>query len=130
MRLSHCNDSFIKEITSIISAGGSSEIKTIHGTDGVDYYVSIDNVSGTNWYMASFVKVSDVLAPLYKFIAISSVIAFIMVIAMAVVMLQVINTMITKPVSRLTDNITRISRGDFSVDIERVQVRKKMKSVL
>ncbi len=113
------NDGFIQKIASIIKAGGTSEIQIIHGTDNKDYYVSIDNVNGTNWYLASFVKVSDVLAPLYSFILISTILAVIMIIAMAVVMYIIISKMITKPVSTLTNNITRIAQGDFTVEINR-----------
>jgi methyl-accepting chemotaxis protein len=113
------NDGFIQKIAGIVNAGGTSEIQIIRGTDGADYYVSIDNVSGTNWYLASFVKKSDVLAPLSKFILISSILAIIMIIAMAVVMYLVISRMVTKPVSDLTNNITRIAQGDFTVDIQR-----------
>lgn len=113
------NDTFIQEISKITTSGGRSDIFTLHGTDGADYYVSIDAVGGTNWFLASFVKVSDVLAPLYQFILISTILAVIMVIIMAAVMFQIINSMITKPVSKLTDNITRIAQGDFTVEIQK-----------
>ncbi|MBP3817397.1 MAG: hypothetical protein J6H31_03765 [Butyrivibrio sp.] len=113
------NDSFIQEVAQIVSAGGTSEIKTIHGTDGADYYVAFNNVTGTTWYLVSFTKVSDVLASLYRFITITVIIALIMIIAMGVVMYIIINKMITKPVSSLTDNITRIANGDFTVDIQK-----------
>ena len=113
------DDNFIQVIANIVSKGGTSEIQTIRGTDGYDYYVSIDNVTGTNWYLASFVKVSDVLSPLYNFIIISAILAIIMIVVMAVVMFIIISKMITKPVSTLTNNITRIAQGDFTVDISK-----------
>ncbi len=111
------DDDFIQQISTITTSGGRDDVFTLHGTDGYDYYVSIDAVAGTNWYLASFVKVSDVLADLYRFIMISTIIAIIMVVIMAIVMFQIINSMITKPVSNLTNNITRIAQGDFTVDI-------------
>ena len=111
------NDNFIQEISKITTSGGRSDVFVLHGTDGADYYVSIDAVSGTNWYLASFVKESDVLAELNKFIIIIAVIGVIIILAGTVVMLFVLNAMIAKPVSRLTDNITRISQGDFTVEI-------------
>lgn len=113
------NDGFIQEVAKIVSAGGTSEVKTIHGTDGADYYVAFNNVEGTNWYLVSFTKVSDVLASLYKFIVISVIIALIMIVVMAVIMAVIIGRMVTKPVSSLTDNITRIAKGDFTVDIKK-----------
>ena len=113
------DDGFIQKVASIVNAGGTSEIQKIHGTDGKDYYVSIDNVGGTNWYLASFVKVSDVLSPLSRFVLISAILAVIMIIIMAAIMYFVISKMVTKPVSALTNNITRIAQGDFTVDIEK-----------
>ncbi|WP_026495015.1 methyl-accepting chemotaxis protein [Butyrivibrio sp. WCD3002] len=113
------DDDFIQQISAITTSGGRDDIFTLHGTDGIDYYVSIDPVIGTNFYLASFVKVGDVLAPLYKFIMISAVLACVMVLVMAVIMFQAINSMIAKPVKKLTDNINRISSGDFTVEIQK-----------
>ncbi len=113
------NDGFIQEVAGIVSAGGTDELKTIHGTDGYDYYVAFDAVEGTNWYLVSFVKEDDVLAPVKNFIIISIIIALVMVILMTMVMQIIISKMISKPVTSLTDNITRISQGDFTVDIEK-----------
>ncbi|MCR4891263.1 MAG: methyl-accepting chemotaxis protein [Lachnospiraceae bacterium] len=113
------SDGFIQEVASIVKSGGTSEIKTIHGTDDYDYYVAFNQVEGTDWFLVSFVKVSEVLASLKSFITISVIIAIVIVIVMAIIILQLISRMITKPVSRLTDNITKISQGDFTVDIQR-----------
>ncbi len=113
------DDGFIQEVASIVSAGGTDDIKTIHGTDGADYYVAFDNVSGTDWYLVSFVKVSEVLASLRRFISISIGIAAIIIVLMGVVIFRIISNMITKPVSNLTNNITRIAQGDFTVDIKK-----------
>jgi len=113
------DDNFIQEISKITTAGGTDEILTLLGTDGARYYVSIDPVEGTNWFLASFVKVTDVLAPLYSFIAISVILAVIMIVVISIILYSLINKMITKPVSRLTENITRIAQGDFTVDIKK-----------
>lgn len=113
------DDSFIQEVAKIVASGGTSEIKTIGGTDGDDYYVAFNSVDGTGWFLVSFVKKSEVLSPLRSFIIISIIIATVMVIVMAVVLFIIINKMITKPVSGLTDNITRIASGDFTVDIQK-----------
>ncbi|WP_051656384.1 methyl-accepting chemotaxis protein [Butyrivibrio sp. AE3004] len=111
------NDNFIQEISKVTTSGGKDNVFLLHGTDGADYYVSIDAVKGTNWYLASFVKKSDVLAELNRFIIIIAIIGVIIVLAGTVVMIFVLNNMIAKPVSRLTENITRISHGDFTVKI-------------
>ncbi|SHN57686.1 methyl-accepting chemotaxis protein [Butyrivibrio hungatei DSM 14810] len=113
------NDGFIQQVASIVKSGGTNDIITIHGTDGHDYYVAFNNVAGTEWYLVSFVKVSEVLASLRSFIIISVIIAAIIVFIMAIIMFRVITRMITKPVSNLTNNITRIASGDFTVDIQK-----------
>ena len=113
------DDGFIQQVASIVKSGGTNDIITIHGTDGYDYYVAFNNVAGTEWYLVSFVKVSEVLASLRNFIIISVIIAAIIVLIMAIIMFRVITRMITKPVSNLTNNITRIASGDFTVDIQK-----------
>ncbi len=113
------DDGFIQQVASIVKSGGTNDIITIHGTDGYDYYVAFNNVAGTEWYLVSFVKVSEVLASLRSFIMISVIIAAIIVLIMAIIMFRVITRMITKPVSNLTNNITRIANGDFTVDIQK-----------
>lgn len=113
------DDGFIQVVAEVVSAGGTDELKTIHGTDGYDYYVAFDAVEGTNWFLVSFVKEDEVLASLRRFIVISIIIAFVMVVIMTMIMQIVISKMISKPVTSLTDNITRISQGDFTVDIQK-----------
>ncbi|WP_408070843.1 methyl-accepting chemotaxis protein [Butyrivibrio sp. JL13D10] len=113
------SDGFIQEVAGIVKSGGTTEIKHIKGTDGKVYYVSFNQVDGTNWILVSFVAEGDILAPLYNFILISAILAAIMILIMAVVMLQAINALITKPVSALTNNITRIASGDFTVNIKK-----------
>ncbi len=115
----YADDGFVQEVAAIVQQGGTDEIKDIHGTDGHDYYVAFNNVAGTDWYMVSFVKESDVLASLRRFIIISVIIAAVMILVSALVMLNIISKMITKPVSSLTNNITRIASGDFTVDIKK-----------
>ncbi len=113
------DDSFIQEVASIVSAGGTDDIVNIQGTDGADYYVSFDNIAGTDWYLVSFVKVSVVLSSLRSFIFISVGIAAIIIVIMGFVMFRIISNMITRPVSNLTHNITRIAQGDFTVNIQK-----------
>ncbi len=113
------DDSFLQDVYKAAQGGNFDEVFEIKGTDGNSYYVSLDKIQGTDWILESHVKVSDVLASLYRFIYISAILAAVMVIVMAIVMFKLINSKITKPVSKLTANITRIAQGDFTVDIKR-----------
>ena len=111
------SDAFLQEVGTINKNGGSRDVQKIDGTDGKLYYVSFDKVNGTNWTMISFVKESDVLAPVVKFLTISAIMAVVIILLGTFVMLNVIGRMITKPVKRLTNNITHIADGDFGIEI-------------
>ena len=113
----HTDDDFLQRMEEVVSAGGSSEVLTMKGNNGKKYFVSFDNVEGTDWTLISYVPQEAVLSDLVRFVTISVVIAVVIVLAMAVILLQVINKMITKPVRGLTADITRIAQGDFTVEI-------------
>ena len=113
----HTDDGFLQRIESVVTAGGSDSVETIKGNNGKNYFVSFDNVEGTEWTLVSYVSQDDVLAPLTRFVMISVIIAVVMLVFMSVIFLQLINRMIAKPVKGLTENITRIASGDFTVEI-------------
>ena len=112
------DNAFISRLGAIINAGGTNKVQKIKGNDGAQYYVSFDAVEGTNWIMASYVKESDVLGVLKSFIIISILLATVMIVVMSIVLSRIIKAMVTKPVSQLTENITRIAQGDFTVEIQ------------
>lgn len=113
----HTDDVFLQRMSEVVAAGGSDSVVTMKGNNGKNYFVSFDNVDGTEWTLISYVPQDAVLADLRHFIVISVAIAAIIVLIMAVILLQLINSKITKPVRNLTDNITRIASGDFTVEI-------------
>ena len=59
----HSSDAFLQEVYSKASAG-AGEVATIKGNSGGDYFVSLDNVDGTDWILVSYVKKNDVLKEL------------------------------------------------------------------
>ena len=109
-------DSFIQAVASAVDSG-ARDVRIIKGTDNEDYYVSFDAVAGTNWTLVSYVKRDDVLARLTQFITVSSILAVIMVVVIGIFLYVIVNRLITRPVTALTDNIIRIAGGDFSVEI-------------
>ena len=113
----HTDDAFLQRMENIVATGGSDDVVTLKGNNNKDYYVSFDSVEGTNWTLISYVAKDDVLSQLTRFVTISTIIAVVIVLAMAIILLQVINKMITKPVRGLTADITRIANGDFTVEI-------------
>jgi len=112
------NDGFLQDVSKIVKKGGTSKVEHIKGTDGATYFVSFDKVAGTDWILTSHVKQSDILKPVYRFIMFSAIIAIVMMLLGAIALAQIIARMITRPVKKLTENITRIADGDFSQDIE------------
>lgn len=113
----HTDDGFLQRMEEVIAAGGSDEVLTMKGNNGKNYFVAFNPVEGTNWTLISYVPQDAVLAQLVRFVTLSIVIAVIIVLLMAVILLKLINSMITKPVRGLTENITRIAQGDFTVEI-------------
>ncbi|MBO6128301.1 MAG: methyl-accepting chemotaxis protein [Pseudobutyrivibrio sp.] len=113
----HTDDAFLQRMEDVIAAGGSDKVMTMEGNNGKMYFVSFDNVEGTEWTLISYVAQDDVLKELSRFVMASAGIAIIIVIIMAIILLRLINSMVTKPVRGLTENITRIANGDFTVEI-------------
>jgi len=113
----HTDDAFLQDMEQVIDAGGAEDVQEMIGNTKKNYYVSFDNVGGTNWTLISYVSAAAVLADFRYFLIICGIAAIIIVIILAIVMLRVINRLITKPVRGLTENITRIANGDFTVEI-------------
>lgn len=108
----HPDDTFLGKINSVVTGGGSNDIKEIEGK-----YVSFDPVEGTSWTMVSFVDKKDVLAEINTFIVISIIIMIIALAIIITVMLIVISRVITKPTAVLTESIAHIANGEF-IDID------------
>ena len=112
----HPDDKFINALASGVAAE-PKEIQVIKGNDGKDYYVSFDKVKGTNWTMVSYVPQYNVLRSLYILQNITYALVIAVLVCVTVVIMLLINRKITKPVTKLTDTIVRISEGDFTVDV-------------
>ncbi len=111
------NDSFIQAVYSDLRSADRTLVKTIKGNDGKEYFVSIDDVKGTGWALVSYVKKNDVLQELNALGIMSIIIVAAMLVASTVIIMILISRMVTGPVTELTDNITKIADGDFTVSI-------------
>ena len=99
------------------STTGSTDVVEILSENGVTYLVSANTIPGTEWVLVSSVSKDDVLADMRRFEYISIGMMILMILMTAIIMYALISKMITKPVGILTANITRITDGDFTVDI-------------
>lgn len=99
------------------AGSGASDVVSIKSENGVTYFVSADTIPGTEWVLICSVAEKDVLAGLAQFQTICIILMILMIIAASIIMYLLIRNMITKPVGNLTQNITRITDGDFTVEI-------------
>ena len=110
----HTEDAFLQEIHKLSESKNTEVIEL--NNDGTDYYVTAQEVPGTNWYLICSVSKSDILASLSKFQIISIILMLVVSIAISVIMILLMRKFITKPVAALTENIKLMTAGDFTAD--------------
>lgn len=114
--LSNCEaDSFYGEISSIMNSG-STEIN--EANDGIEqYYVVVSYMDGAPWALVSYISktyiLSDLASLLYYIVAV-----FVIVLAVVFIVVSITVRQMLLPIKSLTNTITTISDGDFSVDIK------------
>jgi len=115
----HGDDAFLQAVSGAASNNKDGFIQTLSGNDHKSYFVSGVNVPGTDWVLISYVKENDILSELntLSFITIALVIA--MLVISTLIIMFLIRRMITTPVTGLTDTISKIADGDFTVEIKR-----------
>jgi methyl-accepting chemotaxis protein len=112
----HTDDSYLTKVAAIASQGTGS-VKEIKSYNGKTYNVVFDKVGGTDWTLVSSVEKATVLAELNKFQLLCYAIMIIMIVAIAFILWKLLDTLVTRPVRKLTGNILRITDGDFTVKI-------------
>ena len=112
-------DPFIQSVYRDVQGGKDGQVDTIKGNDGQDYYVSFEKVKGTEWTLVSYVKKNDVLKELNQLSLITVILVVIMLVVSSLIILLLVKKKITEPVNNLTATITKISEGDFTVNINR-----------
>ena len=76
-----------------------------------------EEIAGTDWILVSYVPESLVLADVNDLRIKLVLIGIILILLLCVIIDRAVNIMI-RPVSRITDTITTMSSGDFTVDVE------------
>ena len=115
----NADNKFLTAIGKYVAEESGKETHEVVSTkiDGEKYYLVSADVSGTDWYVILYAKQSEVLATLFKLVIILILVAVIAVVAVIVIMNIVLRKLIKNPVTSLTDNIEKISGGDFTVSI-------------
>ena len=96
---------------------GSTEVTSLKSENGQSYFVCANTIPGTDWVLICSVAEKQVLAELTKFEYICTGLMILMVVGISAVLFLLMRKMVTKPVGVLTENITKITGGDFTVDI-------------
>ncbi len=91
-------------------------IFSVNGDDG-DYYVCINPVDNTAWYLVTYVAEDTVLADLHKMQWVMIAVGVVAAVALILVILRIMNKVV-KPVEQMTTVIDKIAEGDFSQNLE------------
>ncbi len=113
----HGDDEFLQDIFKEVKSGTKDVVELINN-DGDKYFVSVDEVRGTGWYLVSFVARDSVLERLNALRIATFIIVAAMLAICTVAIIFMVRKMVTKPVNQLTDTITKIADGDFTVSVE------------
>ncbi|MCR5656370.1 MAG: methyl-accepting chemotaxis protein [Butyrivibrio sp.] len=115
------DNSLVKALGEFAATEGSAELETGNVTplnaDGAKYYAVSSAVSGTDWRVVVYARQSEVLATLQNLIGMLIIVTIVSVGLVILIITRSLKKMIKKPVTTLTDNIQKISGGDFTVDI-------------
>ncbi len=96
---------------------GSTEVSELKSENGQTYYVRASVIPGTDWTLICSVSKSDVLADLSRFQIVCIILMLIMLAIISTVLFMLVRNIVSKPVGALTENITRITDGDFTAEI-------------
>ncbi|MCR4901979.1 MAG: methyl-accepting chemotaxis protein [Butyrivibrio sp.] len=110
---------FLTSIAEFVTAESAKDTHEVASANigGQKYFLAASGVSGTDWYVIAYAKQDEVLSTVQRILIILIIIAIIAIIAVIVIMNLVLSKMIKQPVTSLTDNIEKISSGDFTVNI-------------
>ncbi len=108
-------DSMYSEISKAISDGKTGFVE-IEGSDDT-YYVSIDAVDHSDWYLVTYVTEDVALAGLHSMETWMVVIAAIATVILILVIMSIMNKVV-KPVKEMTQVIDKIAEGDFSQNLD------------
>ena len=110
---------FLTTISAFVANEGEEETGAVTPVKvaGEKYYVVSSLVNGTNWRVVIYAKSSEVLSVLTSLIVLLAGVTIVSVIIVIIIIYKMLHSMIKKPVTSLTENIEKISNGDFTVDI-------------
>lgn len=109
----------LASIGEFVAAEGEDDAGIVHSikAGGNKWYIVTSGVTGTDWSVVIYARQKEVLSVLQRLILLLIMVTVISVVVVILIIAQSLNKMIKKPVAALTNNIEKISGGDFTVDI-------------
>lgn len=83
-----------------------------------NYLVSLTQISGTDWVLVSYIKKDIVMSSVYVLIRRLAIIAVVAILLTSAVIIFIVNYLI-KPISKISDGVTAMADGDFTISIEK-----------
>ncbi len=113
------DNAFLTAIGEFAAEEAVSETHEVTGLKvaGEKYFFVSSGVSGTDWSVIVYAKQKEVMATMQKIVIVLILVTIAAVLIVIFVMNFALKGMIKKPVTSLTDNIGKISNGDFTVNI-------------
>lgn len=108
-------DSLYADVGEELAADKSGLIQI--SDNGNKYYVCLNPVEHTDWYLITYVTEEKVLADLHQMEIIMGLIALVSAVVLMIAILRMMNRVV-KPVKKMTDVIDRIAEGDFSQNLQ------------
>ena len=109
------NDVLYSNISTAIK-DGKDGIISLKG-DSTNYFVCLNTVDNTNWYLVTYIPEKDMLADLNSMELIMIVIAIVSASLLTFAALKITGNVVN-PVAKVTNVIGQIADGDFSNDLE------------
>ncbi len=108
------NNPYLNELQSYVKSGSHEPVTIYDSSSATNYYVCAYPIEGTPWTLISSISVSAVQASANRFTNYAILAMIILIAIIVLVILFTINRVITKPVTGLSNSITKISAGDFT----------------
>lgn len=107
-------DGLLEEIAKHIQSGNNNVFDVKKSND--TYIVDLETVENSNWVLASFVPQSEVLDSLNELQTLVIILAIVSILIVMIIIERVIHVVIN-PIKKLTEAITQITKGDFTVNV-------------
>jgi len=109
-KLDSSSDAFLGEVAKKLNERDYNKTKINNNL------VCFKQISGTDWVLVSYIKESVILSQVYSLINKLVVIAVVAILLTSAVIIYIV-TVLIKPISKISDGVTAMADGDFTIKI-------------